>query len=315
MTRRAMLLIACIVLPWASLRGQTRPAGPPPGMLVDVGGYRLHIFCTGGSSAGAPTVILDAGAGAFSTAWSAVQRATPGIRSCAYDRAGWGWSDAGPGPRTITQETFELESLLRAAHISGPFVLVGHSYSGLLVRRYAALHPGEVAGMVLVDPVDEDGQLFYTKQNAWLRVREQSAGRVIPNPRALAPGDTTMSYYDPERDYWSEEFQAFHDARAANPRILGDRPLVILAAGKEPPPPGASLEFWTTYRAERLAHLKGLTMLSSHSRFVRDPRSGHDIPKDNPQLIAACIAEVVGGATDVRTIDLAARCSAPDSVR
>lgn len=315
MTRRGILLIACTLLPSTALLSQTRPPGPPPGTLIDVGGYRLHILCSGSSSAGAPTVILDAGAGAFSTVWSAVQRAIPQIRSCAYDRAGWGWSDPGPGPRTISQDAAELGSLLREAHVSGPYVLVGHSYGGLIVRRYAALHPSDVVGMVLVDPAHEDARLFYVKKNTWLRVRDQSQGRIVPPPRTLAPGDSTMSYYDPERDYWSEEFQEFHDARIANPRMFGSLPLVILAADANAPPPGMSQEMWAEYRAERLAQLKGLTALSSHARFVRDPTSGHDIPTDDPRLVAACIAEVVSAVTGVRTIDLATRCKAPGASR
>jgi pimeloyl-ACP methyl ester carboxylesterase len=71
----------------------------------------------------------------------------------------------------------------------GPYVLVGHSYGGLIVRRYAALHPGDVAGIILVDPAHEESRLFYTKQDSWLRVREQSEGRAVPPPRILAPGE------------------------------------------------------------------------------------------------------------------------------
>jgi pimeloyl-ACP methyl ester carboxylesterase len=313
--RNAVLLLACFGFPYLELPAQQRPAGPMPGTLVDIGGYRLHVFCSGPAMPGAPTVLLDAGAGQYSSAWSKVQSSLPGIRSCAYDRAGWGWSDPGPGPRTVTQEAFELERLLRAAHITAPYVLVGHSYAGLLVRRYAALHPGDVVGMVLVDPVDEDGRLFYVKQNAWLRVRDQSRARVIPRPRTLAQGDSTMSYYDPERDYWSEEFQSFYEARAANPQILGDRSIVILAAGKDEPPPGMSPEMWSEYRAERLSHLQGLTALSSRALFVRDSTSGHDMPKDDPRLIATCIAEVVAAATGPTTITRPARCVAPDRPR
>jgi pimeloyl-ACP methyl ester carboxylesterase len=204
-----------------------------------------------------------------------------------------------------------MELLLRAAHVSGPLILVGHSYGGLVARRYAALHPRDVVGMVLVDPADEDGQLFYVKQNAWLRVREQSRGRVVPHPRTLAPDDSTMSYYDAERDFWSEEFQAFHDARADNPRMLGNIPLVILAAGKDVPPPGMTEQAWVLYRAERITHLKGLTALSTQARFVQDVTSGHDMPKDDPQLIAACIAEVVNTASGLTTISPATRCIAP----
>jgi hypothetical protein len=94
MLRRVTLSIACILLPCAALSAQTRPAGPTPGTLIDVGGYRLHILCTGSSSAGVPTVILDAGAGAFSNMWTAVQRAIPRVRTCAYDRANDARDDA-----------------------------------------------------------------------------------------------------------------------------------------------------------------------------------------------------------------------------
>jgi len=306
--RRGMLLIAWVTYFSAPLAGQTRPSGPAPGVLIDVGGYRLHLFCSGPTAGGAPTVVLDAGAGAFSTAWSAVQQALPGIRTCAYDRAGWGWSEPGPGPRTITQEVFELHSLLRAAAVSGPYVLVGHSYGGLLVRRYAALHGGDVVGIVLVDPAHEESRLFYVKQGTWLRVREQSEGRAVPPPRTLSPGGATMAFYDPARDYWGEEFQAFHDARIVNPRMLGDNPLVVLAAGRENPPPGVSQELWVQLRAERRAQLADLTALSSNARLIRDSTSGHDIPNDNPQLIAACIANVVSMASGKPVIDLAARC-------
>jgi hypothetical protein len=117
-----------------------------------------------------------------------------------------------------------------------------------------------------------------------------------------------MRFYDPVRDYWSEEFQAFHDARIANPRILGDRPLIVLAAGREDPPPGVSQELWAELRAERRVQLADLTALSSKARLIRDPTSGHDIPKDNPQLIAACIANVVNMASGKDIVGLAARC-------
>jgi len=158
------------------------------------------------------------------------------------------------------------------------------------------LHGNDVVRMVLVDPAHEESRLFYVKQSAWLRVREQSEGRAVPPPRTLSPGEATMSFYDPARDYWGEEFQAFHDARIANPRMLGNTPLVVLAAGREDPPPGVSQELWVQLRAERRAQLSDLTALSSRASLIRDLTSGHDIPKDNPQLIAACIANVVNMA-------------------
>ena len=124
-------------------------AYPPPGELVDIGGYRLHINCTG---SGSPTVVIDAGWGDWSTAWGFVQpEVAKTTRVCTYDRAGTGWSDAGPLPRDATQFAKELHTLLQNAHIPGPYVLAGHSLGGLPVRVFAGTYPAEVAGVVLID--------------------------------------------------------------------------------------------------------------------------------------------------------------------
>src|SRR5215211_4310797 len=124
-------------------------AYPPPGEMVDVRGYSLHINCAG---QGSPTVVLDAGSGGFSAQWVRVQREVSGTtRVCSYDRAGMGWSEMGPEPRDAKQISSELHTLLKGANIEGPYVLVGHSYGGLYVRTYAARYPDEVAGVVLVD--------------------------------------------------------------------------------------------------------------------------------------------------------------------
>src|SRR5438445_4750230 len=126
---------------------------PPPGKLVDIGGYRLHINCTG---TGSPTVILDAGLGGTSLDWSKVQPAVARFtRVCSYDRAGYGWSETEPGPRTSQQMVTELHLLLAHAQINGPYLLVGHSLGGLNMRLYAYHYPGEVAGMVLLDSTSE----------------------------------------------------------------------------------------------------------------------------------------------------------------
>lgn len=122
---------------------------PPPGELHDVGGYRLHLSCTG---EGAPTVILESGLCRDSLDWSWVQ---PGLsevtRVCTYDRAGSGWSDPSPRPRTSRNIAQELHQLLLSAGIEGPLVLVGHSAGGSHVELFQHLYPESVAGMVLVD--------------------------------------------------------------------------------------------------------------------------------------------------------------------
>jgi pimeloyl-ACP methyl ester carboxylesterase len=128
---------------------------PPPGQLVDVGGYSLHIYCQGN---GTPTVILDALFPGTVSNWAWVQpEIAKTTRVCAYDRAGLGWSDSGPMPRDAVQQAAELHTLLANADVTGPYVLMGHSLGGLTVRMFADRYPDEVAGMVLVEASNPDG--------------------------------------------------------------------------------------------------------------------------------------------------------------
>src|SRR4051794_6024294 len=124
-------------------------AYPVPGQLVDVGGHRLHLSCTG---SGSPTVVLEPGAGGVSSdlAWitSAVARDT---RVCVYDRAGRGWSDPTDGPQDGAHVAADLHTLLDRADVPGPYVLAGHSFGGLYVQSLAAQFPDQAAGLVLLD--------------------------------------------------------------------------------------------------------------------------------------------------------------------
>jgi pimeloyl-ACP methyl ester carboxylesterase len=124
-------------------------AYPPPGRLVDIGGHRLHLSCTG---SGGPTVVLEPGLGGVSSdlAWTtpAVARDTT---VCGYDRAGRGWSDAADAPQDGAQIAADLHTLLDRAHVPGPYVLAGHSFGGLYVQSFAAQFPDDVAGLVLLD--------------------------------------------------------------------------------------------------------------------------------------------------------------------
>lgn len=128
----------------------------PPGLLVDVGGFRLHAQVAGRDNPG-PTVILDAGMISFSSNWAWVQpevaRTAPVV---AIDRAGLGWSDVGPNPRDAGSSARELHTALTKLGLPAPYVVVGHSYGGLTARAFAALYPDEVMGMVLVDASHPD---------------------------------------------------------------------------------------------------------------------------------------------------------------
>jgi pimeloyl-ACP methyl ester carboxylesterase len=122
---------------------------PPPGEMVEVDGHLLHIHCMG---EGSPAVILEAGGYSFSAEWYWVQQQiAPTHRVCAYDRAGNGWSEPGPAPRTALRLVAELHTLLQQAGIAGPYVLAGHSFGGILNSVYATRYPDEVSGVVLVD--------------------------------------------------------------------------------------------------------------------------------------------------------------------
>ena len=124
---------------------------PPPGRLVDLGTHRLHLLEAG---QGSPTILLEAGLMSTVLSWSDLQRSLAGsFRVVSYDRAGLGWSELGPMPRTADRIVKELHTLLERAAIPPPYILVGHSFGGLTIPLFAARYSDEVAGMVLVDPV------------------------------------------------------------------------------------------------------------------------------------------------------------------
>ncbi len=133
---------------------------PAPGRLIDIGlgrgGCRLHLHQQDlhQQSAGTPAVVLESGIAGSSLSWALVQpKIAEFTRVCSYDRAGLGWSDACTEPRTVPQMVSELATLLERGNVPPPYVLVGHSFGGLLIRAYAHLRPQEVAGLVFVDPV------------------------------------------------------------------------------------------------------------------------------------------------------------------
>ena len=137
---------------WLATRNDLA-ATPPPGQLVDIGGYKLHLWCTG---SGEPAAILDNGLGGTSAGWGFVQPDVARFtRVCSYDRAGMGYSDSGPSPRTARRIASELATLLDRGGIAGPVVLVGASIAGFNVRVFASDHPERAAGLVLVDASHE----------------------------------------------------------------------------------------------------------------------------------------------------------------
>jgi pimeloyl-ACP methyl ester carboxylesterase len=226
---------------------------PPPGQLVDVGGYKLHLHTLGSANNG-PTVILEGGAGLGSVTWAWVQpRVAQTTRVVAYDRAGVGWSDRGPEPRDAEQIATELHAALQAAGVGGPYVLVGHSFGGLYVRMFADRYPEEVGGLVFVDPTHPDQGLRAAREGeAMVTTRRvmrlfdalSHVGLLrLANPAAMfMPG--LPAQQDAElRAYAATGFAAAAAAEISaiedrtfpqvrRTRSLGDRPVAVLSAGQ-----------------------------------------------------------------------------------
>jgi pimeloyl-ACP methyl ester carboxylesterase len=226
-------------------------AYPPPGHLVNVGGYSLHINCVG---EGSPTVILESALGAMSAHWVRVQQVVAETtRVCAYDRAGMGWSEPGPEPRDARQISSELHTLLKDADTEGPYVLVGHSYGGLYARMYAARYPNEVAGVVLVDSSHPE-QFTRSPEGRAMYVQIRRLGAVIPFLTRLGVIRLFNVYpahpdLPPQQRAQIEafnsstrqvattaaEFRATPEttAQVRSTGTLGDKPLAVISAGEQ----------------------------------------------------------------------------------
>ncbi|MBN1956529.1 MAG: alpha/beta hydrolase [Anaerolineae bacterium] len=299
---------------------------PAPGQRVDVGGYSLHIFCQG---EGSPTVVVDAGNGDFSLGWSLVQpEVAQFTRICTYDRAGYGWSDPGPAPRTARQIAQELHALLVNAGVEGPYVLVGHSMGGYDVRMYASLYPEEVVGMVLVDSGHED-QLdrlpaeytqIFQQQNSYLgvmglmarfgvlRLMGRSAGEQALPPYVLQlPEDVqnvylTMMSHPSYFDATLGEIQVLAEtcAQVSGLGDLGDLPLVVLTAENSVDVEtlqaiGLPADFPIGEIQPLWLELQDeLASLSTNSAHIIAAGSGHAIHLDRPGLVIEAIQQVIG---------------------
>lgn len=185
----AMCILTALAMPSMAQQPSNVSAPSPLGKLVDIGSHKLHLNCTG---KGRSTVVMESGASDFSFDWHLVQsKVARFTRVCTYDRAGYAWSDAGPTPRTMQQIAYELHTALLKAGIKPPYVLVGHSLGGSIIRTFANQYPKEIAGMVLVDSSHEDQLVGIidpaTKQGKIVRWRELSRGRQIPPVQSTMP--------------------------------------------------------------------------------------------------------------------------------
>ena len=265
---------------------EVQGAGPtivPKGRFsgwFDIGGRQLFLRCTGH---GSPTVVLEGG---LTSDWYELQNQLSGFtRVCSYDRPGGpgSRSDPAPIPRTARDFVADLQALLRVARVPGPYVLAGHSNTGLFSLLYASTYPRQVAGLVLIDavhPAYHRRQLALLKPllppEVWEALRQEA---ITPPPRLV----------DPEGiDIWTSERQTRVALRRAPLRPM---PLVVLAHGRpESSPPG-----WPGEEVERLWQQlqRELAQLVPGGRLVVATESGHNIQDDQPELVLDAIGDVV----------------------
>lgn len=237
-----LIAIACTVA------AGHEPAPAPLGKLVDLGGYRIHLNCTG---TGYPTVLLSPGSGDFSFDWFLVQqKISKFVRVCSYDRAGSAWSDPGPQPLTMKQESFEFYQALAREGERGPYILVGQSLGGLVMRVFAEAHPNDTVGTVLVDATSPDTTL--SLNGKLVRMRELAQSRPIPEIQTMQSSPPRPPTAD-ELKQWADFQKQDGEARIEPP--FDRLPLKIQKLQRwasSVPPRAASSD---NYLAEELAQM------------------------------------------------------------
>jgi pimeloyl-ACP methyl ester carboxylesterase len=277
------------------------------GKLVDLGGRKVHLNCTGESS---PTVILDSGLGDTYLSWRKVQpEIAKFTRVCSYDRAGLGYSDPSPRPRTSRVIAEELHELLQAAGVAPPYVMVGHSMGGYDVRLYASMYPQEVMGMVLVDASHPDQENRFpaelkNMEGSWQREAQFIAYTTpfgVPRLMGLCDEGAIDRAADCNGRTARErlaEIRAFPEsaAQTAATDPFGDLPLAVLSHDPDKPsndlPPDLAKsvnELWEKMQ-EELAHL------STRGTQTVAKNSGHYIQIDRPDVVIDAVRNVVDQA-------------------
>jgi pimeloyl-ACP methyl ester carboxylesterase len=285
----ALAALAGVIYQWLATR-RDLAATPPPGQLVDIGGYRLHLWCTG---EGAPAVILDTGLGGTTAAWGFVQPDVARFtRVCSYDRAGLGYSDPGPSPRTARRIASELAELLARGGIRGPLVLVGASSGGFNVRVFASDHPERVAGLVLVDASHEDQPHELPRLARFvpllstvgaLRLLGISFGVSI---ESLAPSTQKFARATSFRaaGYQAAADEIMHIRESASEVRSSRRklsiPVVVVTGGR-----GADATWRDLQRDQITLSQRGCQMIAQ--------QSGHVVAIDQPEVVVDAIRRVV----------------------
>jgi len=305
--RGAALLILVAVVSGALyqnvLLARERRAYPMPGQLIDVGGYKMHIYCEG---QGAPPVILDSGQGDSYLSWRTVQAEIAKFVSvCSYDRAGLGYSEPSPRPRTSRVIAEELHGLLHAAGVAPPYILVGHSFGGFNVRLFASHYRSETSGMVLVDSGHPDQpkrmpqqlkmNAEYVRQLKLLQFTEP-----IGIPRLLGDcGDSAAiraaecTFNDIRESTAELEMTGESASEVGASGDLGDTALIVISHDTGRRSPGLPEELDKARNRVWAQMQEELSHLSTNGMLVIAKGSGHYVQNQRPEIVIEAIHDVV----------------------
>lgn len=298
--------------------GRDEKKYPPPGNLIDVGGYKLHLQCQGEARPGMPTVIVETGIWDCSQNWQLVQSNIATVaRICTYDRAGYGWSDPGPNPRTFEQLVRELKVLLEKRGIHPPFIFVGHSLGGPISRYYQSQYPDDVAGMIFVDAVHKEMPVFsrtfrvisqafsFLSYFGVLRLLFRFCPPISTNPQWTSTMQKTYTACHQAKiktlatclKEWDGYEVSFKDLKAKARSIAAIPVTVISRDPKQPIRPRMSEDALHKNR-EELERLKKQHLDESpHARFIVAERSGHLIQIDRPDVVIDEIRRMIDCVT------------------
>jgi pimeloyl-ACP methyl ester carboxylesterase len=285
---------------------------PPPGRLIDIGGRKLHLYCSG---KGTPTVVLMAGGGAFSIDWALVQpKVAQDTRVCSYDRAGLAWSDPGPADETVEQTISDLHILLKNGEEKGPYLLVGASVGGIYIQAYQRAFPKEVAGLVFSNSSNRIGRLVNGKPGLIWELTEEQIRSTFPlaasdkgpaptsedDPFDRLPPDLRAvrlwldiklwQRWEPTKEKpdstlsWRKEFLKEFAETDARKYPLGSLPVLVISG--EPSAPESELHTHDE-AAPRL------DFLSSNDIHVTATGSGHEIHLYKPDIVIEALARTV----------------------
>jgi pimeloyl-ACP methyl ester carboxylesterase len=298
-----LLGIAALVgLLYESRHERREQALRPPGQLIDIGGYRLHLYCSG---SGSPTVVLDFGLDGSYLDWFYVQpKIAQFARVCSYDRAGYGWSDPGPKPRVPSIMTEELHTLLERAGEKPPYILVGHSFGALDVRMYAHKFPEQVAGVVFVDGSHPDELLpFYWHKKVWIRLMQLTMPFGLPRWRqwcGIGPADAgpvrqaigcRSKPFATHYAQWSSFPASADEIRGLG--TLGNLPLIVISRDADRVAEDPS-DMLFQKREQHWGRLQlSLTHLSTDVTQITAKGSGHSIPVEQPDSIVYAVQSLV----------------------